>query len=85
MTGGLGEANVGNGSTLIIGTEKVYVMGVSGSFPNYTVTSCTRAYASTTATSYTTGQVFTVEDSLHLNSAGYTGIKPAQASLFVTP
>ena len=64
---GQGASGFGGGTTILIGTEKIYVTGASGGG----VTSCIRGYASTTAASYSAGQAFIGTDAVHLNGPGY--------------
>jgi hypothetical protein len=52
---------LGAGSIVLIGAEKIFILG--GSSGAY---SCTRGYASTTATTYATATAYTSVDALHL-------------------
>ncbi|UWZ84657.1 hypothetical protein [Occallatibacter riparius] len=70
-----------NGIMNMAGGEQILVTGVSGTYPNITVTSCLRAQNGTTAASYSSGAAFTATDWLHFNDYGQSLIAAAVAPL----
>lgn len=62
------SATVVVNSILTIGSENIYILGISSN----NVTSCTRGYAGSTAASYVSGTAYAGTDPEHLNAAGYT-------------
>jgi hypothetical protein len=59
----------GSDNILLIGSEYIYVLTVSGS----AIATCTRGYAGTTATTYSNGASFTGVDIVHLSGLANAG------------